>query len=389
MTAQHIETLIIGAGQAGLSTGYHLQQRGLPFLIVDGNDRVGDNWRQQWDTLRLYTPGQVRRPARACRSRPTPWSLPAARTRSPTTSRATRSHFDLPGADAAPGSTGSRRGPTAASRRPIGDRHDHLRQRRRRHRHLRADAERARLRRRARPVDPAAALERVPAPRRAQRRARAGGRRLALRLDIAYEVAEHRPDHPVRAATAGRSPFTSELADGHGSSSRDRGLRVAARADPAHADRAQGDGRGAHHGGPMLRVKPRGPRPRAASSGCEARVAGVQRRRCRVLDDGTVVDVSQRRLVHRVPAGLRLDQAAGLRRGRLAGASTAASSRTAPGLFFCGLAFQYAFSSMVLAGRRPGRGVPRRQDRRRRSGAHARRLKPDARPARRYPPRRR
>ena len=36
MTTQHIETLIIGAGQAGLSTGYHLQRRGRPFLIVDG-----------------------------------------------------------------------------------------------------------------------------------------------------------------------------------------------------------------------------------------------------------------------------------------------------------------------------------------------------------------
>jgi putative flavoprotein involved in K+ transport len=55
---EHIETLIIGAGQAGLSTGYHLQGLGRPFLIVDGNARVGDNWRQQWDTLRLYTPGQ-------------------------------------------------------------------------------------------------------------------------------------------------------------------------------------------------------------------------------------------------------------------------------------------------------------------------------------------
>jgi putative flavoprotein involved in K+ transport len=47
MTTQHIETLIIGAGQAGLSTGYHLQRLGHPFLIVDGNERVGDNWRQQ------------------------------------------------------------------------------------------------------------------------------------------------------------------------------------------------------------------------------------------------------------------------------------------------------------------------------------------------------
>ena len=41
MTTQPIETLIIGAGQAGLSTGYHLKQRGREFLIVDGNDRIG------------------------------------------------------------------------------------------------------------------------------------------------------------------------------------------------------------------------------------------------------------------------------------------------------------------------------------------------------------
>ena len=58
MTTQHIQTLIIGAGQAGLSTGYHLRRRGLPFLIVDAADRVGDNWRHQWDTLRLYTPAR-------------------------------------------------------------------------------------------------------------------------------------------------------------------------------------------------------------------------------------------------------------------------------------------------------------------------------------------
>ena len=58
MTAQHVQTLIIGAGQAGLTTGYHLKRRGLPFLVVDGNERVGDNWRRQWDTLTLYTPAK-------------------------------------------------------------------------------------------------------------------------------------------------------------------------------------------------------------------------------------------------------------------------------------------------------------------------------------------
>ncbi len=53
-----IETVIIGAGQAGLSTGYHLRKLGRPFVILDSNARVGDNWRAQWDTLRLYTPAK-------------------------------------------------------------------------------------------------------------------------------------------------------------------------------------------------------------------------------------------------------------------------------------------------------------------------------------------
>jgi putative flavoprotein involved in K+ transport len=56
MTIEHIETAIIGAGQAGLATAYHLQRRGHPCLILDGNTRVGDNWRAHWDSLRLYTP---------------------------------------------------------------------------------------------------------------------------------------------------------------------------------------------------------------------------------------------------------------------------------------------------------------------------------------------
>jgi putative flavoprotein involved in K+ transport len=58
MTAQHIETLIIGSGQAGLSTGYHLQRMDRPLLIVDANERIGDNWRQHYDSLRLYSPAK-------------------------------------------------------------------------------------------------------------------------------------------------------------------------------------------------------------------------------------------------------------------------------------------------------------------------------------------
>src|SRR5215203_5073414 len=58
MTIEHVETAIIGAGQAGLATAYHLQWRGRSCLILDSNDKVGDNWRAQWDSLRLYSPAQ-------------------------------------------------------------------------------------------------------------------------------------------------------------------------------------------------------------------------------------------------------------------------------------------------------------------------------------------
>ena len=55
---ERVQTLIIGGGQAGLSVGYHLQQRGLPFLILDAHSRIGDAWRMRWDSLRLFTPAR-------------------------------------------------------------------------------------------------------------------------------------------------------------------------------------------------------------------------------------------------------------------------------------------------------------------------------------------
>ncbi len=56
--ATNIQTIVIGGGQAGLSVGYYLAQHGLPFLIVDANARVGDSWRNRWDSLRLFTPAR-------------------------------------------------------------------------------------------------------------------------------------------------------------------------------------------------------------------------------------------------------------------------------------------------------------------------------------------
>ena len=50
------DVVVIGAGQAGLATGYFLRRLGLDFAILDAHLRVGDAWRHRWDTLRLFTP---------------------------------------------------------------------------------------------------------------------------------------------------------------------------------------------------------------------------------------------------------------------------------------------------------------------------------------------
>jgi putative flavoprotein involved in K+ transport len=52
---QQLDVLVIGAGQAGLALGRHLQEQGLRFLLVDAGDRIGDVWRSRWDSLRLFT----------------------------------------------------------------------------------------------------------------------------------------------------------------------------------------------------------------------------------------------------------------------------------------------------------------------------------------------
>jgi len=54
----HVDTLVIGGGQSGLTVGYFLAQRGIPFVIVDAQQRVGDAWRNRWDSLRLFTPAR-------------------------------------------------------------------------------------------------------------------------------------------------------------------------------------------------------------------------------------------------------------------------------------------------------------------------------------------
>ena len=55
---KRFDVIVIGGGQAGLSVGYHLQQLGLSFVILDASPRIGDAWRTRWDSLRLFTPAR-------------------------------------------------------------------------------------------------------------------------------------------------------------------------------------------------------------------------------------------------------------------------------------------------------------------------------------------
>jgi putative flavoprotein involved in K+ transport len=50
------DVLVIGGGQAGLATGYHLQRAGVSFAILEGTSDVGGSWPHYYDSLRLFSP---------------------------------------------------------------------------------------------------------------------------------------------------------------------------------------------------------------------------------------------------------------------------------------------------------------------------------------------
>ncbi|MEO8511703.1 MAG: NAD(P)-binding domain-containing protein, partial [Chloroflexota bacterium] len=57
-TLERYEAVVIGAGQSGLAAGYHLARRGIDALVLEATERVGDNWRSRYDSLRLYSPAR-------------------------------------------------------------------------------------------------------------------------------------------------------------------------------------------------------------------------------------------------------------------------------------------------------------------------------------------
>ena len=55
--SSHIETVIIGGGQAGLAVSYYLSQWDRPHLVLEQAEKPGNAWRNhRWDSFRLNTP---------------------------------------------------------------------------------------------------------------------------------------------------------------------------------------------------------------------------------------------------------------------------------------------------------------------------------------------
>jgi len=52
-----IETIIIGGGQAGLATSYHLKQLGREHVVLEAAEKAGNAWRNdRWDSFTFVTP---------------------------------------------------------------------------------------------------------------------------------------------------------------------------------------------------------------------------------------------------------------------------------------------------------------------------------------------
>ncbi len=342
MTTQHVETLVIGAGQAGLATGYHLQRLGRPFLIVDGSARIGDNWRQRWDTLKLYSPAKYDGLPGMAFPAP-PRSFPG-KEQVADFLEAYAMQSDLPVRMSTPVDRLEPRlggGFTAI----LGDDTitcDNV---------VVATGTFGRT-----PKVPAFAADLDPSIRQLhsseyQRVSQlAPGRVLVVGAshsgcDIAYEAAAHLPT-TLAGRDCGQIPVRWDSRALH------YVFPVIAFAWRHIVTRSTPIGRKEmaavrHHGGPMLRVK-RDDLQRRGVERLVSRVVGVSDGRP-LLDDGTVVDAATvvwctgfRQVFDWIDAPIFGDD--GFPR------EYRGVAEEVPGLFFCGLSFQYAFGSMVFLG---------------------------------------
>ena len=55
---KHWRTIVVGGGQAGLATARELGELGEKVIVLDASTRIGDTWRNRWESLCLFTPAQ-------------------------------------------------------------------------------------------------------------------------------------------------------------------------------------------------------------------------------------------------------------------------------------------------------------------------------------------
>ena len=53
-TVEILDSVVIGAGQAGLSSSYHLTKRGIEHVVLDANTQPGGAWQHRWDALTMH-----------------------------------------------------------------------------------------------------------------------------------------------------------------------------------------------------------------------------------------------------------------------------------------------------------------------------------------------
>jgi len=54
-----IETVVVGAGQAGLSMSWHLTRAGREHVVLDRRSTLGGGWQDRWDEFQLVSPNWV------------------------------------------------------------------------------------------------------------------------------------------------------------------------------------------------------------------------------------------------------------------------------------------------------------------------------------------
>ena len=319
MDAERFATVVIGAGQAGLSAGYYLRKAGRSFVILEGQDRVGGTGSSA-TTPCSCSPRAMGAQAAGHALREQDRALPIEGADGRATSRTTRGGSTCP-CEPACASTASRGTVTGSSLFTDGGRFeaDNVIVATGANRDPRVPA----FAKDARSGDRADAFERVPQPVTAAGRGRAGGRRRQLGRG-----------HLARGSFATHPTWLSGPDRGHIPVSIDTwvsrhvafriirflGVHVLTLGTP-FGRKVEGQARRAgRHAGPREAEAARRRRRRAR------RQDGRRSRRQAGARGRHGARRVERDLVHGLPPRLLVDRPAGVRRGRRARCTSAASS---------------------------------------------------------------